>query len=106
MVYPCGLQDGTDADDYTKNVVVGDDGSIVLSGYTEGDWNGLNAGEADFSAVKLDSNGAELWRWQVRLDRFSLSLRNFCRMVSWLPMGSRESPHCRQFWSFWNIFSR
>lgn len=41
------------------------DGSLLLSGYTTGDWGGESAGLADFAAVKLDSNSNEDWRWQV-----------------------------------------
>lgn len=42
-----------------------DDGSIFLAGYTEGDWEGVNAGDADFAAVNLHTRGSELWRYQV-----------------------------------------
>lgn len=38
----------------------------MISGYTEGDLSGTNAGETDFVAVKLDPDGNVLWRWQVR----------------------------------------
>lgn len=41
------------------------DGGIVLAGNSFGDWNGTNAGEEDFIAVKIDTDGKELWRWQV-----------------------------------------
>lgn len=37
----------------------------MLAGSTLGDWSGTNAGNIDFAAVKLDSDGAEVWRWQV-----------------------------------------
>lgn len=40
-------------------------GSVVLAGSTLGDWSGATAGNIDFAAVKLDSEGAEVWRWQV-----------------------------------------
>lgn len=43
------------------------DGSIVLAGYTTGDWDGAAAGITDFAAVAVDEDGEELWRWQVRL---------------------------------------
>ena len=42
-----------------------DDGSVVVGGYTEGDWSGANAGYTDFIAVKLDAAGEEVWVWQV-----------------------------------------
>ena len=46
---------------------VGDDDSVVLAGYTAGNWSGVHSGEfeSDFAAVKLDAEGKELWRWQV-----------------------------------------
>lgn len=46
------------------------DGSVVLAGGTDGAWHrnisSVNA-SMDFMAVALDEDGAELWRWQVRL---------------------------------------
>lgn len=44
---------------------VTEDGSIILAGYSEGDWGGVNAGGSDMAAVKLSPDGAVLWRWQV-----------------------------------------
>lgn len=41
-------------------------GSVVMAGYTSGDWDGeVHAGGDDFAAVKLDADGNEVWRWQV-----------------------------------------
>ncbi|CAM9931836.1 unnamed protein product, partial [Ascophyllum nodosum] len=57
-------QGGTDGDDYMYSVVVGNDGSVVVAGYTAGSWACANLGEVDFAAVKLDKDGKELWRWQ------------------------------------------
>lgn len=59
------MQDGTDSDDITKSVAVGNDGSIFLAGYTEGDWSQPNEGEQDFAITKLSSDGELVWRWQV-----------------------------------------
>lgn len=42
-------------------------GSVVLAGYSEGDWDGVSSGGQDFAAVELDSDGTVLWRWQVIL---------------------------------------
>lgn len=47
------------------------DGSIILGGVTEGNWAGTNpdfddSGD-DFAAIKLDADGAVIWRWQVRV---------------------------------------
>lgn len=42
------------------------DGSVFLSGFTEGDWKGIHKGLEYFAAVKLDIDGQEEWRYQVR----------------------------------------
>lgn len=59
-------QNGTTGADTLKAAAVGADGSVVLAGATAGSWSGANLrGFSDFAAVKLDSGGKELWRWQV-----------------------------------------
>lgn len=45
--------------------MVDDDGSFVVAGYTSGAFDGVSAGSYDFIAIKLDTYGHELWRWQV-----------------------------------------
>lgn len=61
-------QDGTIASDELKAAAATGDGSVVLAGYTCGEWSGdLTGEECDFAAVKLDANGTEVWRWQVIL---------------------------------------
>lgn len=42
-----------------------DEGAILLVGYTSGEWGSENAGNDDFAAVKLYTDGMEEWRWQV-----------------------------------------
>lgn len=59
-------QDGTDEFDSISAAVVRDDDSVVLAGYSCGNWSGLSTGQADFAAVKLAADGNELWRWQVK----------------------------------------
>lgn len=49
---------------------MGDDGSVVLAGQTSGDFDGVISAAVEFAAVKLDADGAEVWRWQVRRLRF------------------------------------
>lgn len=44
-----------------------DDGSVIMAGHTYGDWGGVNAGDYDFVAVKLDAAGEQVWIWQVGL---------------------------------------
>lgn len=59
-------QEGTIAQDYLRSATATSDGAIVLAGYTYGDWNGTNAGDSAFFALKLSSDdGSVLWRWQV-----------------------------------------
>lgn len=52
-----------------------DDGSAVMSGKALRNFTGLDASSSSspssdleymFAAIKLDSEGAEVWRWQVR----------------------------------------
>ncbi|CAM9524878.1 unnamed protein product, partial [Ectocarpus sp. 13 AM-2016] len=57
-------QDGTVGDDVFRGVAIQADGSIILAGTTEGDWDGPNAGGGDFAMVALSADGEELWRWQ------------------------------------------
>lgn len=60
-------QDGTDLYDLLYAVSATEDGSFVLAGKTTGVLSGLaSAGGVDFAAVKLDADGNEIWRWQVR----------------------------------------
>lgn len=61
-------QDGTNSTDQASGVVISpDDGSVVVVGRTYGDWEGTSAGEWDFAAFKLDSEGDLVWKWQVSL---------------------------------------
>lgn len=41
------------------------DGSVLLAGFTMGDWDGDNAGGEGYAAVKLDTESDEHCRWQV-----------------------------------------
>lgn len=59
-------QEGTEAADYVSVVLVGEDGGLVLAGYSTGAWGQQNLGEEDFVVIKLDEDGSELWRWQVK----------------------------------------
>lgn len=56
-----------DSGDYDHGlaVAIADDESIVLAGTTHGSWGSNNAGTSDFAAVKLNSTGQEVWRWQA-----------------------------------------
>lgn len=68
-------------------MVLGEDGFVVMAGFTEGDWYGTNKGERDFVAVKLDAadGRTEAWRWQVGAKRFRFP----CPVPRSLPGASR-----------------
>ncbi|CAM9731332.1 unnamed protein product [Ectocarpus fasciculatus] len=61
-------QDGTSAADKLFGAAILDDDSVVVTGYSEGDWAETNAGGSDFCAARLDANGSEMWRWQAGTD--------------------------------------
>lgn len=59
---------GTAGEDVITGATPLQDGSVLLVGYTFGDWDeGISAtlDKRDFAAVQLDANGNEVWRWQV-----------------------------------------
>lgn len=59
---------GSGLDDEAKAIAAAGGGHVVIAGYTNGDFDGQNAGDetADFVAVKLNgTDGSEVWRWQV-----------------------------------------
>lgn len=59
------MQGGTAFADVLSTVLVGENGSIILAGFTSGSWIENNAGEEDYLVIKLDSDGNEIWVWQV-----------------------------------------
>lgn len=56
--------------DQAYRMVEADDDSVVLVGYSTGDWSGGNTGGRDFAAAKVDSDGQVLWMWQASLVRY------------------------------------
>ncbi|CAM9807714.1 unnamed protein product, partial [Ascophyllum nodosum] len=58
-------QNGTDEEDSWMAVAMGGDGSVVLAGYTCGNWITTQVGACDVAVAKLDLNGTLLWTWQV-----------------------------------------
>lgn len=63
------MQDGTEARDEFSEVVAGADGSIIMSGHTDGgSFSETSLGNYESVAVKLDANGNELRRWQVKCE--------------------------------------
>lgn len=64
FVLLCHAQEGSTEDDLLGAIAMGENGSVVMGGFSAGDWDG-HSGGADFAAVKLDSDGIVQWRWQV-----------------------------------------
>lgn len=60
------LQDGTEEVDFINAAAGADDGSIIITGYTESSYGAVHAGSRDFVAMKIDSDGNIAWQWQVR----------------------------------------
>lgn len=63
--FPLLEQNGTPNADAWYAVISSTDGSTVLAGFTEGNWEGETNGNRDFAAVSLDADGKEMWRYQV-----------------------------------------
>lgn len=64
------LQEGSEGSDFLTDAAAVADGGVVVTGYYNGTWNGeTSSGETDFAAVKLDSDGDVVWRWQVNYKR-------------------------------------
>ncbi|CAN0042780.1 unnamed protein product, partial [Laminaria digitata] len=57
-------QEGTLDYDYAEAITMVDDGSVVVVGRTEGDWDIPNIGSFDMVAFKLDADATLLWTWQ------------------------------------------
>ena len=60
------FKNGTEDGDYCNGVAIMDYESVIIAGYTRGDWGSINSGYEDFVAVKLDAAGEYDWIWQVR----------------------------------------
>ncbi len=58
-------QIGTSGADLSYSVAVDSFGSIFISGATEGDLGGINAGKEDAFLTKFDSSGGLLWSSQI-----------------------------------------
>ena len=56
---------GTSNDDFTTGVVTDSNGNVYLSGYTDGSFEGVNAGENDAWVAKYDAQGNLLWTEQL-----------------------------------------
>ncbi|CAN0111305.1 unnamed protein product [Ascophyllum nodosum] len=57
--------EGSEGSDYLVSAAAVADGGVVVAGWSNGTWNGVESiGDADFAAIKLDSDGDVVWRWQ------------------------------------------
>ncbi|CAM9508827.1 unnamed protein product [Ascophyllum nodosum] len=57
--------EGSEGSDFLRCAAAVDDGGVVVAGMSNGTWNGVESiGDADFAAIKLDSDGDVVWRWQ------------------------------------------
>lgn len=65
-VAPCFRQEGTSLADEGAASVMAADGSVILVGFTSGNWTIENVGNVDFAAAKVDPESEEVWRWQAR----------------------------------------
>lgn len=61
-------QEGATGDESFLAAAATDDGGVVVAGYSNGTIDGVvSEGSSDFLAVKLDADGVEEWRWQVKI---------------------------------------
>lgn len=70
-----------------------EDGSVVIAGYSSGDFVGAIAGvsgssstrfdwfENNFTAIKIYSEGSEVWAWQVKTQRLVMVIVDRCYTV-------------------------
>lgn len=61
------LQDGTGGYDQWLGMLANVDGPVILAGVSWGPGGNANAAEGYVSALKLDENGSQVWRWQVTI---------------------------------------
>ena len=59
---------GTDANDWGQGSALAPDGGVYVTGYTEGDFDGTNAGRRDAFIARLDPDGDLLWVRQFGSD--------------------------------------
>lgn len=58
------LQTGTSSDDYAYALALAPDGGKVVVGATKGNIDGSNQGQTDAFAIKIGSNGSQVWKKQ------------------------------------------
>lgn len=85
-----GQEDTGDSGSFIRGMTMAEDGSMVLVGYTYGAWDGVNAGETDLAALRLDTNGTEIWRYQVSCFRTVSPFTVLARRAYTYPISPRE----------------
>lgn len=58
-------QIGTQEDDNTTSIAVDSIGNVYISGYTDGNFGGTNAGGYDAFLTKFDASGNQVWARQI-----------------------------------------
>lgn len=77
-----------------------DDGSVVMVGKSNGDLMDSSSSSPvadayNFVAVKLDSEGAEVWRWQVRPYMVAMRMQKVAALcVLVIDRGHIRGPFC------------
>lgn len=64
---------GTEFDDELEGADIGDNGLVVISGNTHGNWSATQSDvddDIDFFAMSMDANGTISWTYQVRREDF------------------------------------
>lgn len=71
FLFSCSWQSGTEFDEQFVKAATETDGSMVISGYTDGSWATTNNGGWDFVAMSINVDRNILWEYQVRLKAIS-----------------------------------
>ena len=95
----CISQEGTSEDDKVYGGIAQNGGSVVLAGFSGGNWYGTNSGLRDFTALELDPDGTVLWRWQVIL----LTPCPYIRLVGLLASPENNADCNTAIWNKWYL---
>lgn len=82
-------QAGTEQDEYANCVAAAEDNTLIVGGYTMGDFYDWNAGSGDLFVSKLDDQGSALWSMQVScVELFSCRSHAVILLFSFLVVNS------------------
>ncbi len=98
-------QIGTASTDSSRSVAVDASGNVYISGRTEGNLGGTNAGGADAFLSKFDSSGNELWSQQIGTATYDYSNSvavdaSGNAYISGYTLGSLGGPHAGSYDAF------